>query len=246
MLSLDSTRRSKKLGCTSERVRISDATARELFSRAAAHCQNPKCARDVLVEVGDGRVSIAEMAHIVAAIEKGPRGNSPLTDVERAGFANLALLCASCHTIVDKSPDQFPIELMLEWKKTHETRIKELFGTRKVGDRAEARAYVLPIFRENKQIFDIYGPAGSGGEDWAGDRFPSWSRKMLTRIIPNNRRILNFADLNRDLLTENELLTIEEFRQHADDLEARHVHHIYEVNGKRFPEAMSYIFESEG
>ncbi|MET9564988.1 hypothetical protein [Streptomyces tauricus] len=182
------------------------------------------------------------MAHIVAAIGRGPRGDSPLADTERAGFSNLLLLCASCHTVVDKAPDKFPVELMIEWKQSHESRIQELFGTRRVSNRRDARDYIAPILRENKQIFDDYGPSGAGREDWAGDIFPSWRRKILTRIIPNNRRILNFIDANRHMLTEDEFTVVEEFRQHADDLEARHVHHIREVNAKRFPEGMSDIF----
>lgn len=65
---------------------------------------------------------------------------------------------------------------------------------------------------------------------------------MLTRILPNSRRILAILDANRQLLNANERVTLEQFRQHIDDLEAYHLEDTRE-DASRFPSAMTKILE---
>lgn len=66
---------------------------------------------------------------------------------------------------------------------------------------------------------------------------------MLTRILPNNRRILAILDVNRHLLDDGEKLTTELFRQHIDDLEAFHIEGNRQ-NATRFPQDLSTILEN--
>jgi hypothetical protein len=50
-----------------------------------------------------------------------------MTDDERASFDNGIWLCASCHTMVDKNMGaDFPPEILVEWKKSHEAVIRSL------------------------------------------------------------------------------------------------------------------------
>jgi hypothetical protein len=46
---------------------------------------------------------------------------------------------------------------------------------------------------------------------------------MLTRILPNNNRVLALLDANRKLLRKDERGGLELFRQHFDDLQAYHI-----------------------
>jgi hypothetical protein len=50
-----------------------------------------------------------------------------MTDDERASFDNGIWLCANCHTMVDKNKGaDFQAEVLIEWKKSHETMIRSL------------------------------------------------------------------------------------------------------------------------
>jgi len=69
---------------------------------------------------------------------------------------------------------------------------------------------------------------------------------MRTQILPNNRRILALLDANRALLTTIEHRTLELFRQHVDDLEARHVNEDEGGGGTRFPPEVQNLFVDEG
>jgi hypothetical protein len=182
------------------------------------------------------------MAHIVAAVSSGPRGDGELSADDRAKYPNLILLCASCHTLVDKAPSEFPVELLKSWKESHEASIRSLLGARKVATREAAREYVQALLRQGFQVFKAYGPSEED-PDWSGDKAPSWRRKVLEVIIPNGRKILTFVDLNRRLLRPEEEGVVEQFRLHIDDLEMRHAHHLVEVVAQRFPIGMNSLFE---
>lgn len=63
---------------------------------------------------------------------------------------------------------------------------------------------------------------------------------MLTRILPNNKRVLALLDANRTLLQGDERNTLELFRQHVDDLEAFHIENL-KNDAARFPSAMASV-----
>lgn len=65
---------------------------------------------------------------------------------------------------------------------------------------------------------------------------------MLTRILPNSRRMLAILDANRHLLGGDEKGTLEQFRQHIDDLEAFHIEENKE-DSSRFPGAFAEILK---
>lgn len=217
-------------------------TQRRLFAASAGYCQNPRCSNELFIDASGKSIHIAEMAHVFAAIDGGPRTNRALSEVERGYFENLVMLCANCHTIVDKAPDAFPDSTMLKWKREHANKLQALFGAVDFGDRTRARQAIEPILSENHAIFKLYGPhieAAYNPESGAAEK---WKRKMLTRILPNSRRMLAILDANRRLLGADERATLEQFRQHIDDLEAFHVEDSRE-DASRFPAALAHILE---
>jgi hypothetical protein len=180
------------------------------------------------------------MAHVFAANDKGPRGNSELSEQERGDFDNLILLCPRCHTVIDKAPEIYTDKVVLGWKRTHAERLRSLFGVTAFENRGEARAAIEGLMRENYQIFKDYGPGiedAKNPESGAADR---WRRKVLQKIIPNNRKVLAQLDANARFLSKDELGTVEQFRQHIDDLEARHIED-YREGASQFPKEMSRI-----
>lgn len=218
-------------------------TQRRLFAASAGYCQNPACSSELFVDAAGTNIHIAELAHVFAANDGGPRADPKLNDAERGAFENLIVLCANCHTKVDKAPDAFPDDMMLGWKRDHAKKLQGLFGAAKFNDRNLALKAINPLLTENREIFERYGPHIDAARNPEGGAAEQWKRKMLTRILPNNRRLLSIFDANRDLLRDDEKKTLESFRQHVDDLEAFHVAGIKE-NGSRFPAEMTTIFQN--
>jgi hypothetical protein len=163
------------------------------------------------------------MAHIIAASRKGPRADATVSQADKGAYANLILLCANCHTTIDKAPADFPDNMIRQWKREHVERIAALFGAVEYPNRASARTALEPALTENRAVFDRYGP----NNDYAGDpesEFAKvWQRKMRAIILPNNRKLLAILDANRRHLSAPEAETLETFRQHIDDLEAKHM-----------------------
>lgn len=217
-------------------------TQRRLFAASAGYCQNPGCSNELFVDAAGKSIHIAEMAHVFAANDGGPRANPALTDAERGAFENLVMLCANCHTMVDKAPDAFPDTMMLTWKREHANKLRGLFGVVKFNDRESARKVVEPLLAENHAIFKQYGPHIDAAQNPESGAAEQWQRKMLTRILPNSRRMLALLDANRDLLREDERVALEQFRQHVDDLEAFHIEASRE-DASRFPSHFGKILE---
>lgn len=218
-------------------------TQRRLFAASAGYCQNPACERELFVDVEGNSIHVAEMAHVFAASANGPRGTGGLSRAERGSFDNLVMLCTLCHTIVDKAPDAYPDDKMLGWKRDHAEKLKALFGVVSFGSRVAAREAVESILSQNRAIFEKYGPHIEAAENPESGAAEQWKRKMLTRILPNNNRVLALLDANRKLLWEEERETLELFRQHVDDLQAYHIEGL-KNDASRFPAAMTSILEN--
>ena len=159
-------------------------TQRRLFAASAGYCQNPGCERELFVDVEGKSIHVAEMAHVFAASADGPRGAGGLSEAERGSFDNLVMLCAICHTIVDKAPEAYPDGKVLSWKRNHAEKLKALFGVVDFDSREAAREAVEPILSQNRAIFDQYGPHIEAAENPESGAAERWKRKMLTRILP--------------------------------------------------------------
>ena len=164
-----------------------------------------------------------------------------MTDADKGSYDNLILLCANCHTTIDKAPADFPDSLIREWKRKHVERINSLFGAIAYPDRASARKAIEPALTENLAVFDQYGPNNDYRQDPESGLAKVWQRKMRAIILPNNRKVLTILDINRRHLSQTEVKTLESFRQHIDDLEAKHIGEDSRDVTSRFPAGMSDI-----
>jgi hypothetical protein len=216
-------------------------TTLRLFADSGGYCQRPECVNRLFVDTGTKNIHVAEMAHIIAASKKGPRANAKVTPADKGSYENLILLCANCHTTIDKAPADFPDGMIRDWKRKHIERINSLFGAVEYPDRATARKAVEPALTENWTVFDQYGPNNDYRQDPESEFAKVWQRKMRAIILPNNRKILTILDANRRHLTKSEANTLEAFRQHIDDLEAKHIAEGSQDVSSRFPPGMSEI-----
>jgi hypothetical protein len=217
-------------------------TQRRLFASSAGYCQNSSCSEKLFDEAKGKRFLIAELAHVFAAQDDGPRPNPELSEEDRGAFENLIVLCANCHTMVDKASDAFPDSMMKRWKREHELKLLDLFGVQRFGDRETVRDVIEPLLIENRTTFEMYGPHIEQANNPESGSAEQWKRKVLTIIIPNNRKALSIVDANRHLLSDDEKITKEIFRQHIDDLEAFHIEEVRQ-DSSRFPVEMADIFK---
>ncbi|MBW4465643.1 MAG: HNH endonuclease [Pegethrix bostrychoides GSE-TBD4-15B] len=106
---------------------ISQRDIKLLWGRAASRCAFPDCRLQLTQdsEATESSFPIGEQAHIVAKEQNGPRGDSPLTSDERDSYANLILLCPTHHTIIDRNPEDFPIEKLHSLKTDHELWVQQ-------------------------------------------------------------------------------------------------------------------------
>jgi hypothetical protein len=234
------------MACSRGKASPDKQTTLRLFAASGGFCQNPQCQRHLFVDTDAGNIHVAEMAHVFAANDRGPRANSELSAAERGDYENLVLLCSSCHTIVDKASKAFPDTLLVEWKREHTKRIAATFGAINYTSRAEARAAIEPILAENRLIFDEYGPDNEYRHNPESEAALTWQRKVRSKILPNNRKILAILDANRSHLKIEEKTSVEQFRQHVDDLEARHIAENVTGSARRFPPKMQSILLGSG
>ncbi len=96
---------------------------KRLFALSGNECAEPNCTRTVIGK--DGVTVIGKICHIEAASSDGPRWNSIMSDDERRDFDNLILLCDEDHSIIDNKENEakFPVSLLKQWKKDHESRM---------------------------------------------------------------------------------------------------------------------------
>lgn len=101
-----------------------------LFVRAGGRCEFDGCNRYLTEHhLTHKRGNFAQMAHVVAFSENGPRGNVSNRPEDINEVDNLMLLCHPCHKLIDDSPDEHSREVLEAYKKAHEDRVFLLTGT---------------------------------------------------------------------------------------------------------------------
>jgi hypothetical protein len=230
------------MSCSRGKASPDTHTRLRLCADSGGYCQTPDCNKKLFLPFSNSNFHIAEIAHIFSATDNGPRSRKELTDDERGDYSNLILLCPSCHSTIDKAEDYFPDTLIQDWKVNHVNRINELFNIKKFKSRQEVRNAILPLLHENRTIFQQYGPMTDERFNPESDSPRYWLKKIHEFILPNNRKILNIIDANYELLSQREMQTVETYRQHVYDFEAKHINN-EELNGIQFPAELNEVFK---
>ena len=148
----------------------------------------------------------------------------------------------NCHTVVDKNPDSYPIELMRDLESPPPAGPGAAHGTPRFEDRSSARAYVEPRLADNHTVFLGYGPRE---DDFSEDRAHQWRQLAVSRLVPNNAEVARMLRVNRHLLTPSERVTADRFSLHQEQFAARHVLHDYSANASLYPEGMDDILKDD-
>jgi hypothetical protein len=229
------------MSCANGRIDPSTTTKLRLFADSGGYCSNPSCLAEIFVDLESNAVHVGEIAHVISAGDSGPRADMETTPEQRGQYENLILLCPRCHTIIDKAEENYPIDLLLSWKRNHRQIIADAFGARAYDSRREVREVIESFLHENYVIFKEYGPITDDRFNPESTLPNQWLRKIRIKIIPNNRKILRLCDANRQHLTSEEYVLVEQFRQHVDDFEAKHLAGV-EENGRQFPDGFEKVF----
>ncbi|MFT7404683.1 hypothetical protein [Zhongshania sp.] len=123
--------------CVHGRIAPTTTTKLRLFADSGGFCANPECLTEIFREFVDDVIHVGEIAHVISAGGQGPRSENILTPEKKRQYENLILLCPTCHTIIDKAEEQYPVETILEWKRNHKEIVKNAFGMRTYSSRRE-------------------------------------------------------------------------------------------------------------
>jgi hypothetical protein len=219
---------------------ISDSDEKILWGRAAGICSKPTCRQDLTVILeGKGSYNIGEMAHVIARNPGGPRGRA------RGGsdaYANLILLCPTCHRTIDKAPEgEYPEAMLYNWKSEHENSIRSAGRERVFKSLEDLKTFVRPLCLENSTLWSRLGPKSQTAQSDPGSNLHViWTLRKLDRIIPNNRKIINMIEINQELLDGQALQAFIDFKLHAGAFEANQYDRIDSY--PTFPDSFSKIF----
>ena len=94
-------------------MEISKSVKKALYMESAGYCENPNYNCSLLPLFESGKISnIVEIAHVIGQKIDGPRGISELKLSERDLLDNILTLCPTCHTLIDKNEEEYPVELL--------------------------------------------------------------------------------------------------------------------------------------
>jgi hypothetical protein len=221
---------------------ISLPVQRILLADSGGFCANPSCHADLFRLFESGRIAtVEELAHIIPRSRDGPRDDASVPLTHRDEYQNIILLCPSCHTLVDKVADEYPADVLLDWKANHRERIRGLFRAPQVRTRAELRSLLEPLLRRNRGIFDMYGPYSELAKNPLSNAADMWHQRVVDTVIPTNRTVLDLLDRNSELLNVAELQTLEQFRLHIEGLEYNHLSGDKSSAVPLFPSGMNEI-----
>ena len=110
-----------------QRRRIKWQTQLLIFVRSGGRCQFPGCNRYLLEHpLTKSEGNFAELAHIVAFQERGPRGVQAKRPADINDTRNLMLLCPTDHKLIDDHPEKYSRSVLEAYRREHEKRIKHV------------------------------------------------------------------------------------------------------------------------
>ncbi|RRW39953.1 HNH endonuclease [Pseudomonas luteola] len=128
-----------------------DVTKRVVWTQAAGHCE--LCGTDLMYDYRAGKpMKWGEVAHILPASPKGPRGCANHDEAKAESLtndpANLMLLCPGCHDKIDRDADGYPESDLSGLHQAYLERIR-LAATTPDGGRA------IPIIVQSQHFATI-------------------------------------------------------------------------------------------
>lgn len=117
-----------------ERVDFTPTVRLNVARKAMYICSNPNCLRLTGFQTKKGKPrAIAQVAHILPAARQGPRQDAVVdlpdgSKLKQGDEGNAIWLCLPCHFLIDADEDNYPGQMLVDWKREHEERVTNLVG----------------------------------------------------------------------------------------------------------------------
>lgn len=192
-----------------------------LWGRAGGLCNICKIKLSEDKKTSNEAFPFGEQAHIVAEEDDGPRGKSTLKLEQRNSYHNLILLCPTCHTKIDKSPDDYPIELLHQLKSQHELWFEK--SRVSAADKLkQANDYIYAEIVDAAAKLCMF-ETWENWTSWALSTSPAWQRQWTDNVEEFRRRIIRavwpgtITELERALkaLSVNLAMALKSFLKHC-------------------------------
>lgn len=165
-------------------ARISELSRRLLWSRSAGRCAYTGCRKE-LVPLHPGSQKAAntgDEAHIVGESRQAARGVSKLSEIERADYSNLILLCPNHHRRIDNKVfrQDYSVARLHEMKTHLELWVQEsLSGPTPIEDAAD-RIYAKLI---DDAVTKCHLETWNAWSDGTVSVRPLWRRSHIEGIL---------------------------------------------------------------
>lgn len=163
-----------------------------LAFRSGGVCAIPRCGKHLTYDAKSGDDTyVGEAAHIRGEKSGAARYDASMTDAERDHVDNLLYLCTDHHTIIDKVPADWPTEMLLDLKGTHEKQVRQAME--------EAFADVaFPELQNAVSWVSNQAPASNGSFDLTAP-----DEKIKKNALSNGaRRIIAAGLMSRDTVAD--------------------------------------------
>lgn len=201
---------------------ISQKDIKLLWGRAASRCS--MCKHNLTQDKTTVSESFAlgEQAHIVSEELDGPRGASILTADERNCYSNLILLCPTCHTLVDKNPQDYPVEKLHLLKSKHEFWVQQQLA--EAADHKQTAANLVYANLIDAAVKSCRLDEWETWTSWALGADPVWPADLPDKIFEFRRKVIaavwpgTLPELERAIKTLSIIIHIaaQTFRKHSE------------------------------
>ncbi len=149
-------------------------------------------------------INVGEAAHIVAAERQGPRGREAIDEADRDKRAsNRILLCPTHHTVVDKRPLVYTVQVLRQMKRDHIASLRSgqtghsVLVTLDASERVQTSLLPvvgLPVVVESASLLDA---SLSEGEVARRLTYPRRSQGIVYPFIVREDRLWTFSHLRQ-------------------------------------------------
>lgn len=180
---------------------ISAGDSNWLWVRSRGICAHPNCSAQLIHLEGGRLITQGQRAHIRSEVLGGPRFDPAYPNPD--SFGNLILLCRDHHNLIDSDVERYPVELLEEWKRTHEgpgfSPHPLIMSPPPMGPRYARRMGLLHRIRkelDERNNVVLVGLAGAGKTQIASDIFreaTEYALRLWIRARDTESRYEDFA-----------------------------------------------------
>ncbi len=224
-------------------IRLRDV--KTLWGISEGRCSYPNCGLDLIPFLDTGGPTIVgQMAHVIGRMPGAARSDSEIGIDD--SYENLILLCPTHHTLIDKSPLDFPETRLRKWKA--ELEDKRANSTPVPENRTALFHEIRIRLIANGRIFEEWGPnserAKNSPQSFQAAEY--WEIRKSAVILPNNDAIAKLIKNYTNFLDGSEISAAFELVEHIEFYRQHCLEPVDSTGYMPFPNAFSKIVLGDG